>query len=347
MQFANHTAQAQSHESVRRVTLRRRPRQRPQANDFEVSNAAIPQMRAGEVLIEVTHLSLDPYLRLRMANDPIGEPILPGDVIPGRGLGRVLASRHRDFAPGDMVSGELGWQTVTALAGAQLRKLDVALGEPRRHLSLYGPSGLTAYFITLGREPSAGNVAERTVLIAPGAGSVGTLAAQIAALHGARVIGSGQNSRQCAQINRLRGFSASIDTSVGREAIAAACPDGIDLFIDGVGGRFHENAVRYLRPKARVILIGYISGYGSGTRFRYGDNAAILFRRAHLEGFLLSDWEHRFPEALSALAYWAAQGKIEPVESTWHGLDQAPMGFAALFDGAPPGKQVVQLTDME
>ncbi|MBA3895569.1 MAG: NADP-dependent oxidoreductase [Sphingomonadaceae bacterium] len=324
----------------RRIVLRAFPAGAPTAADFEIVDGSAPTLADGEVLLEVTHLSMDPFPRLRMCDKPMaGPPIRPGELVDSRGIGRVLESRHPDFHAGDYAAGDVGWQEQVALPADRLHKLDLSLGLPQQHLGILGPSGLTAYFAT----HEVGRPRDReTVLIAPAAGSVGSLAGQIAALDGARVIGAGRGDRQCAALVDELGFGAAIDSDQPAELDRAA-PDGIDLFIDGVGGALHDAVLARLNPRARIVLLGFISSYNDDAPPRYGNAASILFRRARMEGFLLADWEPRFADARRQLSRWLESGAIRPVESLWHGLDQAPAAFASLFAAAPPGKQIVIL----
>jgi NADPH-dependent curcumin reductase CurA len=319
----------------RRILLARYPDGRPGPDDFIVdAEAPAPAPAQGEVLIAVTHLSMDPFPRLRMCERPVaGPPIRPGDLIDSRGLGRVIESRHPDYRPGDMVAGDMGWQTLVSLPGDRLKQIDLSLGPPERHLSVLGPSGMTAYF---SMEVVGGPKAGDTVLVAPAAGSVGAIAGQIARHAGARVIGTARGEGQQAALLGL-GFDQVLDGD------APQIEEGIDLFLDGVGGALHDTVLARLNPRARVVLLGFISAYGDAAPPRYGNAAPVLFRRARMEGFLLADWETRFDEAQRQLSAWLRDGVIRPVEAIWDGLEQAPHAFAALFADAPPGKQIVRL----
>lgn len=324
----------------RRIVLRNFPEGAPVASDFELGEAPTPALQEGEVLLEVTHLSMDPFPRLRMCERPLaGPPIGLGDLVDSRGIGRVIESRASSFSLGDYAAGDVGWQEQAALPATRLRKIDVSDHPPERHLSVLGPSGLTAYFSM--REVGAPRPAE-TVLVAPAAGSVGSLAVQIAAIDGARVIGAGRGERQRQDILETLGCTAAAD-SEDAETLREHAPEGIDVFLDGLGGAFHDAVLSRLNPRARVVLLGFISGYNDRGPPRYGNAAPILFRRARMEGFLLADWEPRFAEAQRQLSDWLATAAIKPVESIWEGLEKAPKAFASLFADAPAGKQIVRL----
>lgn len=320
----------------RRILLASPPRGLPRPEDFLIVEAEAAAPGPGEIAVEVTHLSIDPFERLRMARAAAGA----GELVPGRGIGRVTASCAPGFAPGDWVACAPGWQEQAVVEAKAARAIDLALGPPERHLSLFGPSGLTACIATLDAGRAA---AGETLCIAPGAGSVGSLAGQIAAHEGARAVGIGRGAAQCAAMRAL-GFAAAVDTEGDLDAqLAAACPNGIDLFLDGLGGAAHDAAVRRLAERGRVVLLGFVSGYCGDPPPRYGDAAALLLRRARVEGFLLADWESRFEAARARLAAWYEAGAVRPLESIWEGLESAPRAFAALFGEAPPGKQIVRL----
>lgn len=308
------------------------------AADFSLRECSCPNPADGEALVEVTHLSMDPFPRMRMRMDSRVGPAMKLDhFVEGRGIGRVLESRHANLKPGDWVTGELGWRTHSAMRGDQLMPVDIMLGAPERHLSVLGPSGLTAYFAMSAGRPEVGD----TVVIAPAAGSVGVLAGQIAKQSGARVVGIGSAS-QCLSLTRELGFDAAVDHAHLSDELSAACPNGVQLFLDGVGGPTHDAVLSAMTPRGRVILLGFIAGYSEGPQ-PYGSMLPILMKRLQVEGFLLADWRKRFGEAQAQLAEWLHTGAIRAVENIWEGLEQAPAAFAALFGNAPPGKQIVRL----
>jgi len=322
------------------VILRRYPDGAPQQDDFELTDLRMPSAGEGEVLVEVTHLSMDPLTRVRMQETPTLGPRMPlGQCVDSRGLGRVIASRHPAVRVGDHVFGDVGWRTHAVLAGDKAKRLDLSLGPPHLHLSVLASSGLTAFFsIHVVGAPKAGE----TVLIAPAAGAVGSLAGQIAKRSGAQVVGIGSGD-QCRALTEDLGFDAAIDHRDLEAGLARHCPAGVDVFLDGVGGGLHDAVLGRLNPHARVILLGFISGYTEGGPPRYGAALPILLKRARMEGFLLGDWQDRFSEAEARLSAWVKSGEIRPVESIWEGLAQAPAAFSALFGDARPGKQIVRI----
>ena len=312
------------------------PEAAPTPAHFLAVNEPDPVPADGEVLIEILALGMDPAVRMRMSpHSRMGRPLPLHTAVAGRGVGRVVSSHHADFGPGDLVMGELGWRTHAALPAGTLERLPVSPHRPHAHLSALGPTGLAAWLAVEAVTPRAGE----TVVIAPAAGAVGSLAAQIARNAGARVIGLARGEAQLAYLSALGIEAADADGDL------APLVPGVDIFIDGVGGALHDRVLAHLNVKARVLLIGCIAGYNDAAPPRYGNAAPILFRRATMQGFLLADHMARAPEARAALAAAIADGTLVPAETLWRGLEQAPRAFAALFGDAPPGKQIVIVKD--
>lgn len=316
---------------MKALCLARYPQGAPQPGDFALRELPDPVPGPGEVLVAVTHLSMDPVPRLRMqTRPPMGPPMRLGAPVEGRGAGRVLQSNDPGFAAGDMVVGELGWQSLAALPAARLARVEG--GRPQDHLNALGATGLAAWFVVDALAPKAGE----TMLVAPAAGAVGSLVCQMAQARapGVRLVGTALGEAQA-------GFLASL----GVEAIApdVAWDEGIDIFVDGVGGAFHDRMIATLNPRARVLLLGFVSAYGEDGPPRYGNAAAVLMKRASLRGFLLADHMDRADEARAQIGRWLAEGTLTPAETVHHGLASAAAAFAGLFADSPPGKQIVEL----
>ena len=308
----------------REVRLVRAPVGTIATHDFAVVEAALPELGDGEVRVEVHYLSMDPVVRLRLGALPVGT------VVPGRGVGRVVASRAPDLAEGNLVYGEVGWTDSAVLPASMLEVLPATDVPTHHHLNALGPTGLAAWCVVEQAAPQAGE----TVLIAPGAGAVGSLAAQLALHRGAQVAGTGIGAAQHAYLAGL--------------GVAAVSPDdaelpAADVLIDGVGGGFHDRAVAALNPRGRVVLLGFLAAYGEPGPPRYGNMGPVLMKRASVHGFLLADHLHRADEARAELAALIASGVLRPAETIWDGLEQAGAAFAALFADAPPGKQLVRV----
>lgn len=318
---------------MKALCLERYPQGAPRAEDFALADLPDPVAGPGEVLVQVTHLSLDPLPRVRMqAQSPMGQPMRIGAPVEGRGAGRVLLSNDPGFAPGDIVLGELGWQSRAVLPAARLCRVEG--GRPQDHLNALGPTGLAAWFVVdaLALQPG------ETLLVAPAAGAVGSLVCQMAQARspGVRVVGTALGAGQAAFLEGL-----------GVEPIPPDAdwpgPGGIDAFVDGVGGALHDRMLAALSPRARVLLLGFVSAYGEEGPPHYGNAAAVLMKRASMQGFLLADHMDRAAEARAGIARWLEEGTLKPAETIHLGLASAAAAFAGLFADSPPGKQIVEL----
>jgi NADPH-dependent curcumin reductase CurA len=322
---------------VKAVLLARYPEGLPAADDFALVDLPEPEPGEGELLVRVSHLSMDPFPRLRMrADSRIGPPMALGRPVEGRGVGEVVASRHPDVAVGDWVSGETGWAELSVLDGARADRIDLSLGPPQAHLHALGATGLTAALVVESISPRL----RETVVVAPAAGAVGSLVCQIArhVAPEARLVGT---ARGAAQAEFLRGLGVEpLDPDADWPG-----PDGIDALVDGVGGAFHDRMIRALNPRARVLLLGFVAGYNDAGPPRYGNAHSVLMKRACMWGFLLSDHRDRADEVLARVAAWLRDGHVRPALSVHAGLAAAPAAFAALFADAPPGKQIVCVGD--
>lgn len=330
---------------ARRILLKRYPQGVPVAEDFELVETTAAAPAEGEVLVETHWLSMDPLPRVRM--DPAARfppPLALGSVVVGRGVGRVLDSRHAGIAPGDWVAGELGWQDPAVVPGQALRRVDESLAPVQTALGVLGPSGITAWcLVNLAAPPRPGD----DVVIAAAAGSVGSVAVQLAKLAGVRVVGIVGGERQARFVREELGADAVVDhrSDTLQDDLAAALPTGADVFLDSVGGRLHEAVMSRLADHARVVAFGFISAYnaGAGQQPEYGRVYELIRRRATLSGFLVGDHAARFGDALAALAKLLADGRLRNAESVADGLEQAPVAFARLFESDPVGKQLVRV----
>ena len=325
----------------RSITLAARPHGIPKPLDFQFAEAPIRPLSPGEVLVRTTYLSMDPYLRPLM-NDPA---LLPsGQPIPGDGVGRVVESLHPAFSAGTFVEGILGWQDYSAVPGHALRKLDPGVAPPSTALGVLGSSGLTAYFglLYVGR-PQPGE----TVVVSAAAGAVGGTVVQIAKLAGARVIGIVGSEEKVRYVVDELGADAAVDYRSGTDwpsALAASCPNGVDVYFDNVGGPVSDAVFRNLRQKARVAVCGQISEYNEpdpppGPRLLH----SVLERTARVEGFGVIEFADRFAEGLRNLTLWLRYGMLRYRESVVEGLENAPLAFAGMLQGRNIGKQLVKV----
>ena len=333
----------------KQLVLLHRPTGRVSIDHFEVREIPLRPPNDGELLIKTHYLSIDPTNRVWMSDRPqYMPPVEIGEVMRGFGLGEVIDSRHPQFARGDLVTGLLGWQT-HCYSDAQglrpLQKIPTDTGiPPRTFLGALGlTGGLTAYFgmISLG-DPKAGE----TVVVSAAAGSVGSLAGQLAKLRGARVIGIAGGHEKCSYVVGELGFDACIDyqnQDVGTE-LERLCPQGISVYFDNVGGSILEAVLARLALRARVVLCGMISQYNDEQRWTGPRNFdAILYQRARVEGFIVSDFRPQFPKAYAELIPLWRSGQLTYREHLVHGLENAPAAVNMLFDGKNHGKLILQV----
>jgi len=324
-----------------RITLARRPVGEVTDDCFSHDDVPVPAPGPGEALVEVSWLSIDPTIRGWMAFDTYLPAIEIGAPIRSGGVGTVIESNSEALPDGATVFGLTGWQQYAVLGrGAQVVPEGIA---PEAALSVFGTTGLTAYFglLDIGR-PAAGE----TVLVSGAAGAVGSIAGQIAKLKGCRVVGIAGSDEKCAWLIDELGFDAAINykiENVGR-AIRNACPDGVDVFFDNVGGDILEAAIANLALRGRIVLCGAISQYNDEVPRPGPRNLAMLIsQRGRMEGFIILDYLRRAGEAIGELSPWVAAGEITYATDVTDGLDNAPEALNRLFTGTNTGKVMVRL----
>jgi len=317
--------------------------------DFRLAEAVVTEPAEGEVLVRTVYLSFDPAQKSWMENvASYRDPVEIGGVMPGSGVGIVLASRHDGFAPGDAVFGDLGWAETPRLNGERLEK--VAEGIPlSAALSVLGGTGRTAYLALMKvGKPVAGD----TLLISGAAGATGSLVGQIGKLAGCRVIGIAGGAEKCARLTEELGFDAAIDYKAEkvRSRLRELCPRGVDIFFDNVGGEILNDALARLAVGARVVICGGISRYNfdprspempAGPRNYFN----VVFTGATIQGFLLTHHARDFAEADTRLTDWLRAGRIKAAPDLQHGFENAPATLMRLFEGRNRGKQLLRLGD--
>ena len=306
-----------------------------------MDDVPIPELVAGQVLVEVGWLSIDPTIRGWMAQDTYLPAIGIGEPIRSGGLGTVVESKVEALPVGSTVFGMTGWQQYAVMdATTQVVPEGVS---PEAALSVFGVTGLTAYFglLEIGRPVSG-----ETVLVSGAAGATGSVAGQIAKIKGCRVVGLAGSDEKCTMLTDDFGFDAAINyrTEDVREAIGLACPDGVDIFFDNVGGDILEAALDHLALRGRVVLCGAIAQYNDETP-RPGPNnlTNLIVNRGRMEGFIILDHLAQAAEASIELGTWVAEGKLSYRTAVVRGLDNAPAALDRLFTGANHGKVMVQL----
>ena len=310
----------------------------------ELTEEPVPSPGDGEALVRVTHLSMDPTIRGWMQMDTYLPAIPVGDVVRSLGVGEVVASNSDRYAEGDLVSGLTGWQEYTIADGGD-RRLEVLPSgtDPLVAVSLFGPTGLAAYFglLRVGA-PEAGE----TVVVSGAAGATGSVAGMIAKHRGCRVVGIAGGSEKCARVVDEFGFDECVDYKADgfRHALRDAIgPDGVDVYFDNVGGPILDLVLARLAIGARVVICGAISQYDGGEPRGPANYVNLIRARARMEGFLIFDYVDEWAQAYQDLAGWAADGTIVNRLDVSEGIAAVPAAFAKLFSGGNDGKNVVAL----
>lgn len=327
-----------------RVILARRPVGLPQPSDFEIRTEPVGEPEDGEVIVENLYISLDPAMRgwMRDAKSYV-PPVGLGEVMRAGAVGRVVASRHADFAEGDHVYGVLGVQSVARLAGKGLHTVDPKLAPLSAYLGVLGMPGLTAYF---GLLDVGAMQAGDTVLISGAAGAVGSMVGQIAKLQGGRAVGIAGGPDKCRHLVEELGFDAAIDYKAGelREQIRSNCPQRVNVYFDNVGGEILDIALTQIAMRARVVICGAISQYNDLEATHGPSNyLSLLVFRARMEGFVVFDYAPRYAEALTKLGGWLAAGKLHYRETIVPGIETFAETFARLFSGEKLGKLILKV----
>ncbi len=330
----------------RRILLQSRPAGALEERHFRLVEAPAPAAGAGEILVRTLYLSLDPYMRIRIgAARSYAPPAAPGAVMVGGIVGRVIESNLAAFAPGDVVEGRLGWQDFAiAAAGDDLTRVDPALAPLSTALGVLGMTGLTAYFglLDVGR-PRPGD----TVVLSAAAGAVGSVAGQIARIMGCRVVGIAGGARKTRYLTDELGFDAAIDYRSGAplgEALDAACPDGVDVYFDNVGGAVSDAVLDRLARGARVAVCGGISQYDLG-RPELGPRVQgkLMAAWASMQAFNVFQFRDHHDGARRRLAGWLAAGRLTCREHVVDGLENAPRALIGLLRGENFGKLIVRV----
>ncbi|MCP5367755.1 MAG: NADP-dependent oxidoreductase [Hyphomicrobiales bacterium] len=335
-------------DTYRRIVLADRPVGEPTAANFALREEPVPEPGAGELLCRTIYLSLDPYMRGRMSEaKSYADPVAVGATMVGGTVSQVVKSNNPAFKGGDFVAGMTGWTEFAVDNGAAMRKLDPAQAPLSTALGVLGMPGVTAHtgLMNIGR-PQAGE----TVVVAAASGPVGGMVGQIAKIKGCRAVGIAGSPEKCAHVVDVLGFDACVShRDPGfRTALGKACPDGIDVYFENVGGAVWETVMPLLNPFARVPVCGLIAGYNM-TELPPGPNKIplmmrdVLTKRLTLRGFIVSDFLDQWPQALGEIAGWLREGKVAYREDVVQGLENAPEAFMGLLKGRNFGKLVVQV----
>jgi NADPH-dependent curcumin reductase CurA len=327
------------------IRLASRPVGMPTLDNFRLVDADMPQPNDGDVLAKSLYISVDPYLRGRMRE---GRSYIPpfevGQVIDSGGIGKVIESRSSKFQPGEIVTGQFGWRLYNVSKADGLMK--VPPGVPvTTALGVLGMPGLTAYFglLDIG-QPQPGE----TVVVSGAAGAVGTTVCEIAKIKGCRVVGIAGSDAKNRYLKEELGVDAVINykTDDIRQALKDACPNGIDVYFDNVGGEISDAVMPLINRGSRIIICGQISFY-CVDRPEVGPRPQpyLLINRALMKGFIITDYAAKFSEGVKQLAEWLAAGKLKYAESIVEGFENTPQAFIGLFTGENLGKQIVKVGD--
>jgi NADPH-dependent curcumin reductase CurA len=332
----------------RQIRLHRRPVGPPTLDCFTIQDSAVAAPRNGEVLRRTIYLSLDPYMRGWMDDRPLSyaPPIVPvglGEVMVGGTVSEVLESNDATFSPGDVVLGRDGWQQYATSPATGLRKLDSHAAPISTALGVLGMPGFTAYIglLEIGRVRLG-----ETVVVSAAAGAIGSVVGQIARLKGCRAVGIvGSDEKSALLVNEL-GFDAAVNRRAPdfRGALARACPNGIDVYFENVGGPVLSAVLQLVNRGARIPLCGLISQYNAVEPPAGPDLGPLLANRALIQGFIIDDHLDRFPEFLADCGAWLRRGELRCREDTVEGIDAAPEAFIGLFEGRNVGKLLVRVS---
>jgi NADPH-dependent curcumin reductase CurA len=329
----------------REIRLAGRPHGVPGPQHFALVRSTVPALSDGQVLVRNTWMSVDPYMRGRMDDAPSYlPPFQMGVALDGSAVGEVVESRSDLVPVGATVSHFLGWRDLAVVDAAAAQVIDVATVPAQAYLGPLGTTGLTAYVALTEIAPVRPG---DTVFVSAAAGAVGSVAGQVARLLGAsRVIGSAGGPDKTKILVNDFGFDAALDHRAGPIAaqLAAAAPDGIDVYVDNVGGDHLAAAIRSARPRARFALVGAISTYNATTPVPGPDNLfEAYWKEVNLRGILVTSHLHRFPEWIARAADWLGTGSLHTAETVVDGLEHAPAALIDVLNGANTGKMLVRL----
>jgi len=329
---------------ARRVVLLNRPPGEPAESDFRVEHYAVPEPGPLEVLVRVVYMSLDPYMRGRMRDvASYSPPVAIGAVMTGGVVGEVVKSNDPTIKVGEIVEGRLGWQEYGVARAAELRRIDPAIAPISTANGILGMPGMTAYF---GLLECGKPVAGETIVVSAASGAVGQVVGQIGKIMGCRVVGVAGGKAKCDFVVKELGFDSCVDYKAANDldaALRAACPDGIDIYFENVGGVVGDAVLRNLNFFARVALCGSIAQYNETAPMGPRLLGTFVGKRVTARGFIVTDFAQHWPVALKRMADWIKAGKLKYREDVVEGIERAPRAFIGLLRGENFGKLLVKL----
>lgn len=327
------------------ILLDKRPEGTPKLSDFKFIEESVPEVKNGEILIESKYVSVDPYLRGRMSDAKsyvpsfeLHKPISSGIIA------EVLESKNEKFSKGDFVSGRIDWKKKQVSDGKELIKVDPKKAPLSTYLGILGMTGMTAYLgLTQIGKPKEGE----TLVVSGAAGAVGSVVGQIGKIMGLRVVGIAGTDEKIEMLKSEFGFDEGINyktTENMKEALAKACPKGVDIYYDNVGGDISDAVLFNINKFARMIICGAISVYNETSLPQSISVQPFLIKNSALmQGFIVSNYEDKFPEAIQHLSGWLKDGKLNYSETIVEGFENIPQAFIDLFSGKNKGKMVVKV----
>ena len=324
--------------------LKQRPVGEPSSETWDYTETEVPTINDGEIVIRIDYISMDPAMRgwLNDAKSYI-EPVQVGDVMRAGTVGEVIESKHEKFKVGDFVCGHNGVQTYAVSDGSGLYKVDPDLAPLSYYLGVLGMPGMTGYFGLLKTgEPKAGE----TVVVSGAAGAVGGLVGQIAKIKGCRVVGIAGGPEKCQFLIDELGFDAAVDykNENVKKALKQACPDGVDVFYDNVGGEILDDVLTQINLHARIVICGAISQYNNTTAVKGPSNyLSLLVNRARMEGIVVFDNIKEYPVAMKDIAGWIQSGELTVKDHIVEGIETFPETLMMLFSGKNFGKLVLKV----
>ena len=332
-------------DTTRVITLRQRPKGKPEESDFEFKEEEVPKLTSNQLLLQSIYISVDPYLRGRMREvKSYVEPFKLDEPISSPSIAKVIESNHDKFQKGDFVFGDLAWKEIQPSDGKGLRKINKDLAPLSTFLGVLGMTGLTAYF---GLEKIGKLKKNETLLVSGAAGAVGSVVGQIGKLKGCRVVGIAGSDDKIKALKDNFNFDDGINyktTENIQKAIAETCPNGVDVYWDNVGGKISDAVFFHINKFARIINCGAIAVYNDNDVPKGVSPQIFLIKNSALmQGFIISNYEDEFSGGVQQLGDWLQEGKLIHKETIVEGFDQLPQAFIDLFDGENTGKMLVKV----
>jgi hypothetical protein len=331
--------------TTKTINLKNRPKGKPEVSDFDFTTSDILELQQGEVLLRTKYVSVDPYLRGRMSDAPSYiSPFELNKPVESNCIAEVVASKSNRIHTGDHVSGMLQWKETQLIKADGLRTIDPDKAPLSAYLGILGMTGLTAYFgLTEMGKPKKGE----TLVVSGAAGAVGSIVGQIGKILGLHVVGIAGTDEKVGMLKSEFGFDEGINyktTENMTKAIAKACPNGVDVYFDNVGGEISDAVLLNLNKFSRTVNCGAISVYNNTEAPKSMSVRPFLIKKSSsMQGFVISDFVEKHPQGIAKLSEWLMEGKLHYTETIRDGFENIPQAFLDLFEGKNKGKMIVKL----